>query len=1161
LTPELLKFWQLKYDRALSGERVVFEFSNSIGNELYSYQVYLNPIILDGKITGVAALSIDITDQKNTAQSLIESEDKYRAIVENSHNAVYIYQDDNFVFVNNKIYELSGYSKEEIHEMKIWDLIHPDDQKRIQEYGKKRIECEQVPDKYFARVVTKNGDVRDCEFAVRLIRYKNEFAVMGTVQDITERLEAETKLRKSETHLSNIYQNEVVGIALSDNNFNIVSANSFFCNMLGYTEEELMSKTFLGITHPDDAIASKLAVQKAKQEKKSFSKVEKRYIKKNGQFIFCQTTISQIPAEDGESFYNLAIIEDITDRKQANEKLLKNQYYLTKAQEIGKIGSWELNIKKNILKWTDENYKIFGVPLGTKMNLELFINCIHPDDRDYVIEKWSAGLNNEPYDIEHRIIVNNKVKWVREKADIEFDVEGKPIMAIGFTQDITDRKQAEIQLQESELRFKALHNASFGGIAIHDKGIILECNKGLADITGFSVGELVGMDGQLLIEEESRKKVLENILAGYEKPYEVTGLRKNGEQYPVRIEARQIPFKGKQVRVVEFRDITESKQAEIALQESEKHYRTLFNESPIPLWEEDFSEVKKYVDKLKKNKIVDFKEYFDDNPEELREIAGLVKIIDINNATLQLHDANSKEELLNGLESVFTEDSYTAFKQELIAITQGKTKYSFEGVVKTLKGKLRHIHFEWSVLPGYENSLERIYISTVDITESKEMAEMVLQEKNKAQQYLNIADVMLVSVDSSGIVKLINPKGCEVLGYSKEEIIGQNWFDKFLPERLRKNVKAVSRKVFAGEMESVAYYENEILTKSGDERIIAWYNAIYKNDKGDIIGTLSSGEDITERKLTEIKLLKSEDRLSKTLLAANDGMWDWDLITNEVYFDPRYYQMAGYKVDEFSHELAEFQVRIHPEDIENVMSHAQMHIKGEISQFNIEFRFKKKNGDWFWVLGRGKVVEFDKNNKPLRFIGTHTDITKRKLAEKELAENEEKYRSLFDNINVGSALHEIILDEKNNPIDFIWLDVNPAYEKLTQLKRSDIIGKRGLEIIPNLEKKWIDIYGKVALTGKSKSLTDYSEYLNKYWEVKAYSPLKNQFAVALTDITERKLADEELTNHREHLEQLVIERTAEVDEKNKKLSDQIKVFVGRELKIRDLEKKIRLMED
>lgn len=133
---------------------------------------------------------------------------------------------------------------------------------------------------------------------------------------------------------------------------------------------------------------------------------------------------------------------------------------------------------------------------------------------------------------------------------------------------------------------------------------------------------------------------------------------------------------------------------------------------------------------------------------------------------------------------------------------------------------------------------------------------MLSAERKRAQRYLDIANVMFVALDTSGIVPLANQKTCDVLGWEKDEIVGKNWFDNFLPENIREAVKSISLQLMHGDIESVEYYENQILTKSGSERLIAWHNSILRNEQGEITGHLSSGQDITVlRQIKEERLI------------------------------------------------------------------------------------------------------------------------------------------------------------------------------------------------------------------------------------------------------------------------------------------------------------------
>jgi PAS domain S-box-containing protein len=145
--------------------------------------------------------------------------------------------------------------------------------------------------------------------------------------------------------------------------------------------------------------------------------------------------------------------------EQALEELHQSRMDLDRAQEVGQIGWWRLDTERNVLTWSDQNHHIFGVPQGTPLTYETFLGCVHPDDRPSVDTLSKAGLDGEPYEFEHRILVNGQIKWVREKAYAEFDDTGKLLGRFGITQDITARKRSD-QERQTTVEFLRLVNQS-----------------------------------------------------------------------------------------------------------------------------------------------------------------------------------------------------------------------------------------------------------------------------------------------------------------------------------------------------------------------------------------------------------------------------------------------------------------------------------------------------------------------------------------------------------------------------------------------------------------------------------------------------------------------------------------------------------------------------
>ena len=338
-----------------------------------------------------------------------------------------------------------------------------------------------------------------------------------------------------------------------------------------------------------------------------------------------------------------------------------------------------------------------------------------------------------------------------------------------------------------------------------------------------------------------------------------------------------------------------------------------------------------------------------------------------------------------------------------------------------------------------ENKLIKIQVIIREITESKIAIDALkyAQEnviKNKANlktvfentrtgYVLLDKDLNLISFNqpASGMTKEL---------FKKEVKLHSNLRDYF-PEPLKTALSENWNRAIHGE---AVEYEKCYTYDNGSKH---WYDIQYipvKDESGEVINLLMKFQDITKRKEREQQLLNfQEERFQFAIEGSNDGIWDWNILTNEVYFSGRWKKMLGYEDAEVKNEFNEWESKIHPDDKERVLLEVRNALSNKDYSYAVEHRLKCKNKSYKWILARGKVIAW-KGNKPQRMSGTHTDISERKELEVRIANNEKVLSSILDTLPVILFAKEI-----NNDFKFaLW---NKQAEKVFGLKAEDCIGK------------------------------------------------------------------------------------------------------------------------
>jgi PAS domain S-box-containing protein len=327
------------------------------------------------------------------------------------------------------------------------------------------------------------------------------------------------------------------------------------------------------------------------------------------------------------------------------------------------------------------------------------------------------------------------------------------------------------------------------------------------------------------------------------------------------------------------------------------------------------------------------------------------------------------------------------------------------------------------------------------------------EEINKATNYLDILGVMIVAVDINQNVTLINKKGCEILGYRKEEIIGKNWFDDFIPENIKEEVKNVFLKLLNGEVKSVEYFENPVLTKNDEEKIILWHNTVLKNDNGEIIGTLSSGDDITERKKIEKELHDRENKYRTLLENLPQKIFFKD--KNSVYIscNENYARDLNIMTDEIAGKT---DYDFYPKELAEKYRADDKRIMESNKIEDIEEEYIQ-DGEKVFVHTVKTPIK-DEVGNVCGLLGIFWDITKHKKADEALLYEHNLFQTLLDNFP-----DSIYFKDK----DARFVRISKSVAELFNTNIEDIIGKTDNDFF--LKESAEEVFGddiRIIKTGK-----------------------------------------------------------------------------------------------
>ncbi len=464
-----------------------------------------------GHVTHLSGGIIDITKRRNSELALHESEELYRRIVQTAEEGIWTIDARSLTdYVNPKMAKMMGYKPEEMIGRPISDFLDDEGKSLLVTHIKNRKKG--ISDQFEFKYMRKDGKPLWAFVSTNPITNNQGVYVgaMALLTDTSARRAAEAAMQESNVQFRAIFEQAAVGVALIDSNTGrFLNVNQRACDIARLTRRQMLATTFMHIAHPDDLQANLEHMKRLKAGKIQTYTIEKRHLHADGTITWINLTVSPMWKKGEPPSRHIAIMQDITERKRVEQSLARTTELLERTGEMAKIGGWELEVASKKLFWSLETCRLFEIESKTTPSLKQAISFYARKEQQIIRAAVKAAIEHgTAYDLELPVLTAKGRRFWARTQGFAIRKNGQTVKLIGTFQDITEHKQAEQALIESEVRFRAIFEQAVVGVGLVDftTGRFVDVNRRFCTILGRSRKDMVKIAFDEIIHPDDHAK-------------------------------------------------------------------------------------------------------------------------------------------------------------------------------------------------------------------------------------------------------------------------------------------------------------------------------------------------------------------------------------------------------------------------------------------------------------------------------------------------------------------------------------------------------------------------------------------------------------------------------------------------------------------------------